>query len=185
MNRNLILGILVLVIILSVWAFTQRDSSRSFQENDISVKESATEIKISGNLNSDACIFDSYTKNTLNSKEYRGKILVVNAWATWCPSCAKELQDLATLKEAFTNEIEIIAVNRAEPCKVAQEYINSKNFASDITFLLDEEDLFYKSIGGFSMPETQFIDKKGNIRAHIRAPISLEQMSSEVLKILK
>jgi len=48
----------------------------------------------------------------------------------------------------------------------------------------DPNDSFYKSIGGFAMPETLFIDGEGNIRLHKRGPMTYEEMKVAVEKII-
>ncbi len=53
-----------------------------------------------------------------------------------------------------------------------------------MTFLLDSKDAFYKSIGGFSMPETLFADADGNVIVHKRGPMALDEMIDKVNSII-
>ncbi len=50
--------------------------------------------------------------NLLNIKEYRGRFLLLNLWATWCPPCIQELPTLQILKGYYkTKDMEVIAVS--------------------------------------------------------------------------
>ncbi|PCI29955.1 hypothetical protein COB55_01075 [Candidatus Wolfebacteria bacterium] len=113
-----------------------------------------------------------------------GKIAVVNAWAVWCPFCKKELEDFAQLQNNFGDEIVVIAIDRAESLKKAKGFTDSINVTDKMTFLLDPSDSFYRSIGGFSMPETIFVNAKGEIVLHKRGPIDLAEMT-EIINSIK
>jgi len=81
------------------------------------------------------------------------------------------------------DEVAVIAIDRAESLEKAREFTDSIGVTDKFVFLLDPKDSFYKDIGGFSMPETIFVDKTGNIRLHKRGPMDFEEMKEEVLEI--
>lgn len=116
--------------------------------------------------------------------DFKGKLLVINSWAAWCPFCVQELPDFAALQEEFGDKIVVIAIDRAEPLATAKEFSDRRGVTDRIILLLDPEDLFYQSIGGFSMPETVFVDRDGSIRDHKRGPMDLEEMRRRAEKIL-
>lgn len=113
----------------------------------------------------------------------KGKIAVVNAWATWCPFCTKELEDFAQLQERFGDDIVVIAVDRQESREKAQTFTDSISVSNRMTFLLDPTDSFYRSIGGFSMPETIFVNTRGEIVLHKRGPLELDEMTDIINSI--
>jgi thiol-disulfide isomerase/thioredoxin len=108
--------------------------------------------------------------------DYRGRYVLVNAWASWCPFCLAELPLFTDLKKRLGEELVVIAVNRGETEATAKQYTEQLNLGDSLVFALDPEHTFYKAIGGFSMPETIFIDKEGNIRQHKRGPMDLEEI---------
>lgn len=116
--------------------------------------------------------------------DFKGKHLVINSWASWCPFCVQELSDFAALQEEFGERILIIAIDRAEPLATAKEFSDRRGVTGKIILLLDPEGSFYQSIGGFSMPETVFVDRDGFIRDHKRGPMDLLEMRRRVEKIL-
>lgn len=125
-----------------------------------------------------------YQGNTVTLAEFRGRPVVVNSWAAWCPFCREELADFAAVQEEFGDRAVIIAVDRAEALEIAKRYSDELGVTGRLIFLLDPGDSFYRSIGGFSMPETIFVDKDGNIRIHKRGPMPLEEIREKVKSLL-
>lgn len=134
--------------------------------------------------------FEDYKGNTINLQDFEGEYIVVNAWATWCPFCTKELPEFANVQKAFGDKVTVIAIDRKESKDRAKSFTDELGITDDLLFLLDPKDTFYKSIGGFSMPETVFVNKAGEIVHHKRGPISeveftklIEQLISDQLNI--
>jgi len=127
--------------------------------------------------------FVDYDGNSVALADFAGKPLVVNSWAVWCPFCIKELPDFAALQKEFP-EVVVIAIDRAESLSTAKSYTDDLGITEDLVFLLDRKDSFYKSIGGFSMPETLFVDAEGVIQSHKRGIMDLNEMKRNVAKIL-
>lgn len=121
-------------------------------------------------------VFKDYDGREIKLLDFQGKPVLVNVWASWCPYCREELQDFARLQEEFGDKIVVIAINRAEILETAKIYSDKLGVTGKIILLLDPEDSFYKSIQGFSMPETIFVDKGGLIRDHRRGQILIEEM---------
>lgn len=125
-----------------------------------------------------------YAGSTVTLSQFRGRPVVVNSWAVWCPFCREELKDFAAVKREFGDRIEIIAVDRAESLETAKKFSDELGVSNELIFLLDPGDSFYQAIGGFSMPETIFVDKDGNIRIHKRGPMPLGEIREKVRSIL-
>lgn len=128
--------------------------------------------------------FQDYDGNSILFADFKGKSLVINSWAAWCPFCKKELVDFAAAQKEFKNQITIIAVDRAESLETAKKYSDELGVTNDLVFLLDPSDSFYQSIGGFSMPETIFVDKNGFIREHKRGPMDINEIRERMQKLL-
>ncbi len=127
---------------------------------------------------------EDYNGTTVSLADFRGKPVVVNSWAVWCPFCAEELKDFAAVKSEFGDQLEIIAIDRAEPLERAKKFTDELGLTNRLIFLLDPTDSFYRSIGGFSMPETIFVDKEGQVRFHKRGPMDLEEIRERIQTIL-
>lgn len=117
-----------------------------------------------------------YEGSIVDSADFADKVLVVNSWATWCPFCVDELPDFVAAQEEFGDEVVIISIGRAESLEKSKGFTDDLGVTNGLVFLLDPDDSFYSSIGAFSMPETVFVDKEGNIRIHKRGPMSLDEI---------
>ena len=125
-----------------------------------------------------------YDGKTMRFADFAGKPLVINSWAAWCPFCRKELVDFAAAQKEFGDDVAIVAIDRAESRETAKKYTDELGVTNDLIFLLDPSDSFYQSIGGFSMPETIFVDRDGNIAERKRGPMDLNEIRERIKKIL-
>ncbi len=125
-----------------------------------------------------------YEDTTVRLAAFRGQAVVVNSWAAWCPFCREELKDFAAAQEEFGDRVAIIAVDRAESLAVAKRYTDDLGVTGRLIFLLDPADSFYRSIGGFSMPETIFVDREGRVRLHKRGPMQLPEIRERIGELL-
>jgi len=125
-----------------------------------------------------------YSGKTVRLSDFAGKPLVINSWAAWCPFCRKELVDFAAAQKEFGDKVIIIAVDRAESRETAKKYTDELGVTNNLIFLLNPSDSFYQSIGGFSMPETIFIDRNGNIAERKRGPMEISEIRQKIQKLL-
>lgn len=128
---------------------------------------------------------EDYDGNKITLAAFRGTPLVVNSWATWCPFCRQELPDFASLQEELGDTAVVIAIDRAERVSDARGYTDGFGITSKMTFLIDPSDAFYRNIGGFSMPETLFVNAEGVITFHKRGPLTLQEMREAAAQYLK
>lgn len=171
MNARIITGVILVGIatILAIVFLLQRENTGT-SASDL---EKFASIELS-----------DYEGRAVSLAAYAGKPLIVNSWAVWCPFCKQELPDFAALQAEFP-DITVIAIDRAEPVDTVRAYTDGLGISGKMTFLLDSGDDFYKSIGGFSMPETIFLDAGGHITFHKRGPMTLNEMQEAVKKYLQ
>lgn len=129
-------------------------------------------------------VLSDYAGNQVHLYDYRRKVLIAYAWASWCPYCAGELQNLATLKKTYGDNIQVVAINRGESLQIARDYTDHLTDTDGLVFLLDPNDAFFKGIGGYAMPETVFIDSGGTIIFHQRGPIQIADVQAEIEKLI-
>lgn len=130
-------------------------------------------------------VLKDYSGDDVHLYQFRRKVLIAYAWASWCPYCGAELQNLAKEKQKYGDSIDILAINRAEPLQDAKAYTDKLGVESMLTLLLDPSDSFFKMIGGYAMPETVFIDSGGNIIYHQRGPLQLADLDNKIQELLK
>lgn len=170
----IIIGIVAILLVSGVIILQKRDGAQlPVDQKTASDTEKAPDFSLK-----------DYSGNTVKLTDFQGKPLVLNAWAAWCPFCRKELVDFATIQKEFGDKVVIVAINRQESLATAKGYTDKQGTSKDLIFLLDPGDSFYRSIGGFSMPETVFVDKNGTIRDHKRGPMEVDEIRERISKIL-
>lgn len=130
-------------------------------------------------------VLKDYSGNDVKLSDYRREILIVYAWASWCPYCGKELEYLSELKGRYGDDLSIIAVNRAEPLVDAKDFTDKLSGMDRLSLLLDSTDALYKAIDGYAMPETIFINSRGDIVYHQRGPIKPEEVDQKVAELMQ
>ncbi len=119
--------------------------------------------------------------NPLSLTDHIGKILVVNSWASWSPDSATELVMLAELAKNYEDgEVKVIAINRGEPQTTAERFLRTIGAADGVELVLDLDDRYYRSIGGYAMPETIVYDTRGTIISHHRGVLTREQITAYI-----
>jgi len=109
----------------------------------------------------------------------RGKTVLVNFWASWCPPCEKEMADLQTLYgEERGRGLVVLGINEGEEPSRAAEFLQRKG----ITFptVLDAKMEITQRYEVFGLPNSFVIDGQGIVRARVVGPFTLEQMRGHV-----
>ncbi|MDA8106701.1 MAG: TlpA disulfide reductase family protein [Nitrospiraceae bacterium] len=100
--------------------------------------------------------------NTVRLSGLKGKVVLLNFWATWCPPCVAEMPQLNKLyKKLGPRGLHVVAVSTDNSIGYPREFV-SKN-GIDFTVLYDENRTVTRSYKVFSMPTTFLIDKNGII----------------------
>jgi len=99
---------------------------------------------------------------TLRLSTYRGKVVVVNFWATWCPPCREEMPTLQRVA-ASEPDVIVLEVHPMEPGDKARSFLDSLGL-DRLQPVLDGDGATTRRFGVLSLPSTFFIDKTGVIR---------------------
>lgn len=185
MKKSVAIGIVVLIVVgVIFFVVSGRDASDSV---NVTNPGQATVEEKAGASDFDrfaTASLSDYNGNSISLEQFRGTPVVINSWAVWCPFCRAELSDFAELQKEFGDRVTVIAIDRQEPLEKAKGFTDELGITDDMMFLLDRSDSFYKSIGGFSMPETIFVNSSGEIVVHKRGPMDLSEMREHTNKIV-
>lgn len=102
---------------------------------------------------------------TVELKQYRGKVVLVNFWATWCKPCIVEMPSMQkSYNQLRRNNIEIMAISIDSNTKEIQQFLDNdlqKSLSFPIFF--DKDKKVSSMFGTYQVPETYIIDKTGRI----------------------
>lgn len=94
--------------------------------------------------------------------DFRGQVVVLNFWATWCPPCRVELPTLQRLEERRGDEIVLLAISQGEDKADVERFVREGGYTFRV--LLDPRLIVGNTYGARSIPTTFVIDQDGVIR---------------------
>ena len=111
-----------------------------------------------GSTAPDFTVSDSHQTVTLS--QLRGKPVVLNFWATWCPPCIEEMPSLLALHKELGDQVTILAVSEDADDAALRQFIHDHGVD-----LLTVRDTGHNNevYGTFKYPETYIIDRNGKI----------------------
>jgi len=129
-------------------------------------------------------LFEDFSGNQIDLKDFKEKLVLINFWATWCKPCRNEMPSLDNLYEDknFKN-LKIFAVNMEQPNK-----LKTKNFFTvlnikNLEIFFDSDLNFVKEFKLRGVPTTVLINKKGEEFARIIGEVNFQDKN--FLKWLK
>ncbi|WP_301107818.1 peroxiredoxin [Sporosarcina sp.] len=121
---------------------------------------------------------------TVTLSELKGKKVILNFWATWCPPCKAEMPHMESFYSKLTEEdhVELIAVNVTESEKLGVSEVKNfvESYKLSFPIPLDETAQVTHQYGVFSMPTTFMIDTKGRIAQKVIGPLDEKTLNELV-----
>jgi peroxiredoxin len=105
--------------------------------------------------------------------QYRGKIVLVNFWATWCKPCTTEMPAMQTIYDKLRDKgFVVLAINELEDDAKVREHI--KQYGHTFPVLMDRDNKVANQFGVFGLPVSVFIDEKGVVQEYIKGGLLTE-----------
>lgn len=98
---------------------------------------------------------------TVDMAKLKGKVVVLNLWATWCAPCVEELPSLLALQQKMPG-IDVVAVSTDQDDTVYRKFLVKHNV--DVLTVRDADQKVNQMYGTVMIPETYIIDRNGVIR---------------------
>lgn len=115
--------------------------------------------------------------------ELKGKPVVINYWATWCPPCRKEMPEFQQVYDKYKGDgLHFYAINVGES-KVAVSDFRDR-VGVNFPILIDTKEEAQTAYKILPLPATFFIDREGVIRGVYQFQISLPQIEDEVKRLM-
>lgn len=131
-----------------------------------------------------------------NLQDYKGKVVMINFWVSWCSDCQREMPDVVQLyKEYGENKKDLIILGVVTP--ISKQYPNNKDridkkallkYIKDkkYTFpsLFDETGKTYTEYEIEEYPSTFIIDRNGHLKVYIKGAVPKEQLKEGIESVL-
>lgn len=103
--------------------------------------------------------------NTISLSTFKGKVVLLNFWATWCPPCRLEMPTMEQAYQKYKDQgFEVVAVSiDAGPRSTVKYFLQELGLSFQV--LLDPDMGTLRAFRGFSLPTTILIDRQGFIRS--------------------
>ncbi len=97
----------------------------------------------------------------LKLSDLRGKIVIVDFWATWCEPCAVQAPILDRIARRHPRDVVVLGINVADEPELARRYALAKRLSYPI--LLDQDGEVQEAYGAFTLPSLVIVDRQGQI----------------------
>ncbi len=119
--------------------------------------------------------------HTITLSQFRGQVVVLNFWATWCPPCVAETPALVSMQALLKNKgVTVLAVSIDADDAAYHKFL--KDYGVNMVTVRDEAKKASTLYGTFGWPETYIIDRNGVIRRKFIGPV--EWTSPEITDYL-
>jgi peroxiredoxin len=118
---------------------------------------------------------------TVSLNQFRGQVVVLNFWATWCPPCVEELPSLMDMQDHLrARGVTVLGVSIDVDDNAYHRFLKQRNV--NFTTVRDPEQRVATTYGTAGWPETYVIDRQGVMRRKFVGPVNWD--SPEVMQFL-
>jgi thiol-disulfide isomerase/thioredoxin len=168
MNKKMAMALLILSF--SAILFSSCSRGPSGPEGMVEVGREAPKFKLPDLSGQDVSL-----------DQYRGKIVMLDFWATWCGPCRMSMPILEDLQKEYPNDLTLLAINLQEPRDGVRDFVKENGIHSRV--LLDESGKVGETYGASGIPMQVVIDRQGIVRyvvLGVRAAAELRQMVNKL-----
>ena len=107
--------------------------------------------------------------------DLKGKWILINYWADWCPPCIKEIPELNKLNALYDDQVAVFLFNfdRLEGEELRKQLVKIK---AEVPSLISDPQLIYEYDVPDALPVTFVIDKEGKLSSVLKGPQTLEEI---------
>lgn len=170
------IGMMIVVTLVGIFFWNVISNSNDEKPSDNVVLDDAGERQMI------ATDFElpSLAGGTMKLSDTRGKITIINFWASWCEPCKMEAPHLQAFYEENKDNVEIIAVNNTSQDSVEKATAFVQQYGLTFPVLFDETGDVSTMYGAFTIPTTIFLNEEGEIVQQFVGPME-EEFLKEVI----
>lgn len=122
---------------------------------------------------------------THSLENYKGKVIFLNFWATWCPPCKKEMPDVESIyKEYEENKKDVIILGiNSEKENEVKKFLKDRGYT--FPTVIDENSEVMRKYFIQAFPTSFVIDKEGNVYGYVMGGLTKEQIKQVIEEVLK
>lgn len=173
--------IFIIVLLIGIALFNQWDKKQKLKDAATKTNETSeaknTTVGLEPNQTAPNFVLKNMQEEVVQLSDYKGKKVMVNFWATWCPPCRVEIPELNTFYKNKNENEEILAVNLTTEEKspsAIEEFV--QEYEMEFPILLDENGNVGKMYTAFTIPTSYFIDSNGKVYYKHVGPLTESQV---------
>ncbi len=117
--------------------------------------------------------------------DYKGKVILINFWATWCPPCKVELPGLIALQDAYKDKgLMILGISEDDPPETLRTFAAEWKINYPMLIGLGEEKLFDAFAPLYGLPTTVIVGRNGAMCGRHVGPATKEEFEREIKALL-
>lgn len=181
------------VLILIVFSFNIIGCDKSSDKNvnlkpEINNSTNITENlpnEISANNIAPDFALKSIEGKTVKLSDYKGKVVIIDFWATWCPPCRKGIPDLISIQKDFKDDLVIIGISLdgEKTIKDVPGFVKSYGINYPIVYGDEKVVAAYGGIEG--IPTAFIVDKEGNVVDQHVGLVPIETYVNKIKELIK
>lgn len=116
--------------------------------------------------------------------DYKGKIVLVNNWATWCPPCKAEMPTLEAFYQEHVNDgFIIIAIESGESLEEVTEFV--EYYGITFPVWIDREGIALDAFNNWNLPSSYVLDREGTVRLAWTGEINTAMLNKYIIPLLE
>jgi len=126
--------------------------------------------------------FTTFSGQAATLASYQGKPIVLNFWASWCPSCVAEMSAaFKPVEEDLGDDITFLGMNIQDDRALAEALLNETGV--DWVSAEDPNGDLYVALGGIAMPFTVYITADGRVVEKHNGPLTEDQLRDQIAEV--
>jgi thiol-disulfide isomerase/thioredoxin len=120
---------------------------------------------------------------TISSADLRGKVVLVNFWATWCPPCRAEIPDLIKLQDKYRDKLVVLGISEDEiPADEVKAFVVAQKMNYPVAMTKPELSKIFRGVS--ALPTTFVISREGKLEQRHVGMLDAEQAELEAQVLL-